>query len=418
VRTKQVRLEALVPYERNPRKNEKAVAAVAASLQEFGPQKPIVVDEEMVILAGHTTRLAAMSLGWADYPTNVATGLTEAQKRAYRLADNKTAEIAQWDEELLGLEINELKAFDFDLSPFGFKPSELNGKGKAGLTDPDDVPEVPDTPVTKTGDVWLLGAHRLMCGDCTDLPLVKRLVGDRLVTYTFTSPPYGIDLEYESGATLDELVELIAGSIQVIAAITCDDGYATMNYADVYLSGSPGFTLMSQYYDRPFSQAGWCLRGNRIWAKPFGRLSLSYGTSTTMNLREWEYIQTWRKGRGAEKLRDHGRTLRGIWKTFGDDSIDPDWKDHDETTDKKVHPAAFPVVLPVAGMRAYTDPGDLVFDPFAGSGTTVIACEKVTRPCVAMELAPAYVDVSVRRWQAFTGEQATNEATGKPFPSD
>jgi hypothetical protein len=182
-----------------------------------------------------------------------------------------------------------------------------------------------------------------------------------------------------------------------------------MNYADVFRPGDKGFTLMSSFYDGPFRACGWHLRGNRVWFKPFGRLSLSYATSTTMNLREWEYVQTWRRDTSAEKLRAHGITVRGVWQSFGDGAIIDDWRQADDTTTKSTHPAAFPVLLPVAGIRAYSDPGGAVFDPFGGSGTTLMAAHIERRAAYITEIDPRYCDVIVQRFRDHTGIEPERE---------
>jgi len=332
--------------------------------------------------------------------------------------DNRSHQETDWDAELLSVELSELSELAVDLALTGFDSEELAdllASQSTGLTDDDHIPPTPELPVSRTGDVWTLGNHRVICGDCTDPSAVQALMNGDRASYTFTSPPYGIDLEYERDQSLQQLVQLIHGAVKSLDAVSTGDAYATMNYADVFLPGGDGFTPMSTHYHEPFSKLGWCLRGNRIWFKPFARLALAYGTSTTMNLREWEYVRTWRKGRGAEKLREHGMTLRGVWKSFGSDAIIPDWKENDLTTDKGTHPAAFPVLLPVAGIRCYTDPHDIVFEPFGGSGTVVIACEKTERYARVVELDASYTDVIVKRWQEYTGREALLASTGQSF---
>ena len=412
-------ISALVVAKRNPRTHSVAqIEQIAGSITAFGWTNPVLIDEDARIIAGHGRLEAARKLGMAEVPTITLAGLDDAQKRALVIADNQLALNAGWDSELLALELGELGAAGFDVSLIGFSDDEMAAilaDRTEGLTDPDDVPEAPAEPASVLGDVWTLGRHRLVCGDCTDAGVVEDVMGGKLANYAFTSPPYGIDLEYEKGDSLETLITLIRGAIGSIHLATTGDAYATMNYADIYRPGAPGFTPMSEHYHRPFVDHAWALRGNRIWFKPFGRLALSYGTSTTMNLREWEYVQTWRKGRGKEKLREHGMTLRGVWPSFGDQAVIKDWKQHDITTDKEIHPAAFPVMLPVAGLRCYTDENAVIFDPFVGSGTTIIAAEMTGRACHAIEISPAYVDVAVLRWQAFAGGTAVHATTGATF---
>ena len=187
----------VIPYARNPRKNDAAIAKVAASIKEYGFRQPIVVDEEMVIIAGHTRLQAAQSLGLKKVPVHVATGLTQAQIKAYRLADNRTHEDAEWDEELLAIELGELNELGFDLDLTGFDAIELeellDGAAMDGLTDDDAIPETPEVPVSKEGDIWLLGDHRLICGDSTKAKTMKALMGDELADMVFTDPPYNVD---------------------------------------------------------------------------------------------------------------------------------------------------------------------------------------------------------------------------------
>lgn len=411
-------LSRIAPYPRNARTHsDEQIKQIVASITEWGWTIPLLVDDAGSLIAGHARLEAAKRLRLPDVPVMIARGWTEAQRRAYVLADNKLTLNGGWDNDVLALELGELKTDGFDLGLIGFSGDELASllDRTEGLTDPDDVPEPPVEPVTVPGDVWLLGRHRLVCGDCTDAGVVGQLMAGKLANYAFTSPPYGIDLEYEQGDSLETLIDLLRRAISSIDAATTTDAYATMNYADIYRPGAPGFTPMSEHYHRPFTEIGWALRGNRVWFKPFARLALSYGTSTTMNLREWEYVQTWRKGRGKEKLREHGMTLRGVWPSFGEKPVISDWKQYDTTTDKEIHPAAFPVVLPVTGMRCYTDENAIVLEPFSGSGTTIIAAEMTGRVCHAIEISPTYCDVAVLRWQAFTGQTAKLEATGEPF---
>ncbi len=196
-------LERLIPYARNPRKNESAVATVAASLKEFGWRQPIVVDEEMVILAGHTRLEAARQLGLSTAPVHVARGLTPAQARAYRLMDNRASENAEWDEALLGLELGDLQGDGFDLGLTGFDDAELNrllaalGDEADARDGEDDVPETPADPVSRPGDLWILGNHRLLCGDSTVATDVERVLGGVAPLLMVSDPPYGV--EYDPG---------------------------------------------------------------------------------------------------------------------------------------------------------------------------------------------------------------------------
>ena len=190
-------IQRVIPYARNPRRNEQAIDKVAASIKEYGFRQPIVVDEDMVIIAGHTRLQAAQKLGLSKIPTHIATGLTPAQVKAYRLADNRTGQEAEWDDELLGIELGELSDLGFDLDLTGFSDAELDELlaeiDEGGLTDDDAVPEAPEEPITKAGDIWHLGDHRLICGDSTDSETLDKLMDGHLVDMVFTDPPYNVN---------------------------------------------------------------------------------------------------------------------------------------------------------------------------------------------------------------------------------
>lgn len=414
-----VAVSELKPYERNPRTHsDDQVGKIAASMMEFGWTVPIMIDDENEIIAGHGRVMAAQRLGVQSVPAIRLRHLTPEQIAALRIADNQITILGDWDMPLLSAETQNLGNLGFDLDILGFDNallSRLLTTNGDGLTDPDDAPEITEHVVSQTGDLWLLDKHRMLCGDCTKDNDTSKLMDGKFANLTFTSPPYGISLEYEKDKTYSELVSLIEKAIYSIDRVSAKESYATVNYADVFMPGSSGFTCMTEHYFGPFTHLGWHLRGNRVWAKPFARLSLSYGTSTTMNLREWEYIQTFRKGSGMERLREHGMTLRGVWKSYGDDAIIRDWRQFDDTTSKSIHQAAFPVLLPIAGIRCYTDENAVIFEPFSGSGTTIIAAQITGRACFACEIAPQYVDVAVRRWQDFTGLAATLDGDGRTF---
>jgi len=409
-----VKPSALKPWPQNPTKDDPAsVRRVAESIKRFGFGAPLVARRTNgEVIAGHTRLRAAKQLGLELVPVRYL-DINEKDAHVLALADNRLAALTLRNNAELAELLKAMEPSDQLLA--GYTGGDVQAlrrevEGDADVVE-DEVPPLPKDPITKPGDVWVLGRHRLICGDCTSRACVLPLFGERRAAYTFTSPPYGIDLNYEQGDSLPTLTALISGAIDIVAEISRPDAYATMNYADVYRPGEHGFTLMSQHYDAPFRRHGWLLRGNRIWHKPFARLALSYGTSTTMNLREWEYVQTWRRGTGAEKLREHGKTLRGVWASFGEQAIIPVSAATDDTTSKSVHQAAFPVLLPTAGVRCYTDRGDLVWEPFCGSGTTLIACEREQRDCFAAELSPAYCDVIVERWQNLTGGKAERESS-------
>lgn len=417
-------IDSIKPHPDNPRRGRTEV--IAESILENGFYGFVLVQASTRhIIAGEhrwralrelqeagalveliTTDGREMELPKGKVPLALA-DVDDATAKRIMLADNRTSDVAGHDAAQLAKllqSLDTLKGTGFDHQDVKDLLASLK-RDKPRKVDPDAIPETVK-PRAQRGQVWQCGDHRIMCGDSTSLDDMKKLLEGRPWHYCFTSPPYAIDLEYEEGQRLDALQKLIEATLPVLDVTADPDAYLTLNYADIFEPGDPGFTPTSYLYTEPLDDLGWVLRGNRIWLKPFGRLALAYGTSTTMNLREWEYVRTWRKGKGAEKLRAHGLTLRGVWKTFGADAILEDWRDKDITTDKATHPAAFPVVLPATGIRAYTDAGQLVLDPFAGSGSTLIAAEMEGRAARLMEIEPRYVDVAVARYEAFTDTPA------------
>jgi DNA modification methylase len=423
----------LTPYARNARTHSDAqVAQIAASMREWGWTNPVLIDENGGIIAGHGRVLAARQLGIKDVPCMVATGWTEAQKRAYVLADNKLALNAGWDDALLSIELKGLDADGFDIGLIGFGDDELAGllaDKTDGLTDPDDVPEVPDEPVTKLGDVWMLGKHRLMCGDSTSIYAVDKLMAGQKADLCFTSPPYAQQREYKK--EISDWDGLMNG---VFAALPVKDGAQILvNLGLVHEKGR-----VNAYWDAwlDFMDAnGWPLFGWYVWDKGFGlpgnwngRLApahefifhFSKGGNKPAN--KWvdknpKYIK---EGSGKAFRQKDGSTKAAtspqasMQPTKIADSVirvTPQMARNIDTS----HPAMFPVALCEAMYKSYAKAGDWAFEPFSGSGTSIIACEGMGMNCAAMELAPEYVDVAVKRWQDFTGLDAIHEETGQTF---
>ena len=377
-------LDSLIPYARNPRKNDGAVDKVAASIKEFGWRSPIVVDEEMVILAGHTRYKAAKKLGLTEAPVHIAEGLTEAQKKAYRIADNRVAEEAEWDYDFLKIELADLDGLE-DLT--GFDAEELDKiltpEPTEGLTDEDAVPEVQDDPISKEGDVWILGRHRLMCGDSTSIDAVEKLMDGRKADMVFTDPPYGVDYEGINNDDRAGLDGLLRGAFSSYLA-TSKSGAAIYVFhsdkcADIF------HTVFREFFH--FSSMV-------IWAK--NSLTLS---RTDYQSQHEPCLYGWMKG--------------GSHAFYGDRKQVSVWRFDKERVDGHTTPK--PVGLIDRALSNSSKSGDLVSDFFGGSGSTLIACEKTARDCRMMELDPKYVDVIIRRWQDFTGQAAIHEETGVPF---
>ena len=395
----------VVPYARNPRKNDAAVAKVAASIKEFGFRQPIVVDEAMVVIAGHTRLLAARQLGVAKVPVHIAEGLTDTQAKAYRLADNRTGQDAEWDIDLLGLELQDLDAEGFDLDLTGFGEMELQSlmaDKTEGLTDPDEAPPVPDDPVTKPGDTWILGKHRLRCGDSTSADDVSALLVDVEPHLMVTDPPYGV--EYDASWRCDPKAGGKGAADKRATGKVLNDDNADWSAAWALFPGDVAYVW---HADRmgvgvgvgvALMEMGFDLRAMIIWAKtnyPMGR-----GHYHNKHEPCWYAVKKGGTGHWVG-----GRKQTTLW------NIDsPRKSETGHSTQKPVECMKRPI-------ENNSSPGQAVYEPFNGSGTTIIAGEMTGRAIYAMELSPEYVDVAVKRWQNFTGEQAKLEGSGDLFPT-
>ena len=389
---------SLVPYARNSRTHSpQQVDKIAASIREFGFLNPIIVDGANGIIAGHGRVLAAQKLGLDTLPTIEASHLTEAQRRAYVIADNRLALDAGWDNEMLKVEIADLKAADFDLSLTGFNPDEIANflvDPTNGLTDPDAVPDAPAVPVTVEGDVWLLGRHRLMCGDSTSVDAVDKLMAGWKADMVFTDPPYGVSY---TGGLQDKGNGLKGNTRQMIKNDDVDLYEDAVLIASQYCVG-PVFMFYADTVPfglyRGIEKVGGSIVALLIWKKKGG-----YGAL------------------GASYKPNHEPCI--IWKTkgsnlnfIGSTSETRIWEE-DKDGQNRLHPTQKPVAIPERAIRNHK--AATVLDLFGGSGSTLIACEKTARDCRMMELDPKYCDVIVKRWQDFTGQQATLEATGETF---
>ena len=394
-------LGELVPYARNPRTHSDAqVAQIAASIKEFGWTVPILVDGANGIIAGHGRVLAARKLGMDRVPVIRFEHLSEAQKRAYVLADNQLALNAGWDEALLRLELADLSGLGFDLGLIGFAEVELErllaGAGRTGLTEDDEAPALPEQAVTRPGDLWVLGEHRLLCGDATVLADVERVLDGRLADMTWTDPPYNV--EYGSSAK-----DKLRGSKRKILNDDLGAGFAaflhdacanilTVTKGAVYvcMSSSELDTLQ-----RAFRAAGGKWSTFVIWAKH----AFTLGRSDYQ--RQYEPIlYGWRDGH------DHywcgARDQGDLWH-------------YDKPVRNDLHPTMKPVALVERAIRNSSKSRDIVLDPFGGSGSTLIACEKAGRQARLVELDPKYCDVIVMRWQEFSGGAAALDDNGRTY---
>jgi len=379
-----VGIDEVVPYAKNPRKNDAAVDKVAGSLKEFGWRQPIVVDAEMVVIAGHTRLAAARKLKLDQVPIHIATDLTANQIKAYRIADNRVSQEAKWDDDLLALELADLDLENYDLGLTGFDDDELAAlmaeAVTEGLVDEDQVPPEPETPVTVLGDIWQLGRHRVMCGDSTSIDAVDTLLDGHTPDMVFTDPPYNVAFNGRSGKfdviMNDKLSDADFGTfidnwLQTFEANRPNSYYICCNWA---------FYGILQTKLKPKA----CI----VWAKNVFGLGKGYR-------HQHEFIL-------FDGLIDPSITNESdLWKIAKDS--------------KYQHPTQKPVELSERAIKNSTRANNTILDYFGGSGSTLIACEKTNRQARVMELDPKYVDVIVKRWQDFTGLIAIHEKTGKTF---
>jgi DNA modification methylase len=395
-------VELLIPYARNAKQHSDAhVAQIAASITEFGWGAPILVDGQNNVIAGHGRLLAARKLGMTDVPVVPMEHLTDIQRKALILADNKIGENASWDDALLGLELAELQAAGFDLDITGFTPEEWDKLiagdiGNDGLTDDDQVPEVTETAITQTGDIWLMGEHKVLCGDATKAEDYKRLLGDELVDMTFTDPPYNVNYANTAkdkmrGTNRPILNDNMGENFSAFLQAACVNILAvTKGAVYIAMSSSELDTLQSA-----FRAAGGKWSTFVIWAKN----TFTMGRADYQ--RQYEPIlYGWKDG--AQHYWCGARDQGDVWQIK---------KPHKND----LHPTMKPVELVERAVRNSSKTRDLVLDPFGGSGTTVIACEKAGRRARLIELDPKYVDVIVKRWQEFSGKQAARFKDGVAF---
>ena len=378
-------VDNLVPYARNSRTHSDAqVDQIAASIREWGWTTPVLVDEAGGIIAGHGRTLAARKLGMTTVPVIVASGWSDAKKRAYVIADNKLALNAGWDEEMLALELGELGELGFDLDLTGFSAEEIAAlmpeELPEGLTDPDDAPELQENPVTVPGDVWVMGKHRLMCGDSTSVDAVDRLMAGDKADFVYMDPPYGMNLNTDyarSNRVKGKTYSPVIGD---------DQDFDPSFFFEYFKDAREHFWWGADYYCQTLPKGGsWV-----VWDKKKEDLDESIGTG---------YELCW-------SMNAHKRMIaRFLWSGFT----------AKERNENRVHPTQKPIALHEWFFERWGKSTDTVVDLFGGSGSTLIACEKTGRHARMMELDPKYCDVIVKRWQEFTGKQAIHEESGKTF---
>lgn len=397
-------VDQLIPYARNSRTHSKdQVAQIAASIREFGWTNPILVDGDGTIIAGHGRVMAARKLGEKEVPCIELGHLTEAQKRAYVIADNQLALNAGWDAEMLKVEIAELVDADFDLGLLGFDDAMLaglTGVETEGLTDPDDVPEPPAVPVTVLGDVWVMGRHRIICGSSTEADTVAKLLLDVKPHLMVTDPPYGVeyDASWRDKAAASGALQRFGKNVG-IGKVDNDDK-ADWREAWALFPGDVAYIWhagnMAHVVAESLLACNFGIRAQIIWSK--SQFVIGRGDYHPQHEPCWYAVKKNRKGHY-----DGGRKQSTIWQ------IDkPRKSETGHSTQKPIECMKRPI-------ENNSSPGQAVYEPFSGSGTTIIAGEMTGRHIYAVELNPAYVDVAVKRWEDFTGQQATLDGDGSTF---
>lgn len=391
-------VDDLAPYANNARlHSDEQIAKIARSIQEFGFTVPILAAEDGTIIAGHGRLMAAKSLGMTEVPVMMASGWSDEQRRAYTLADNALTLDGTWDEDLLRIELGDLKAEGYDLGLSGFGQDFIAGlfAGQAApLSDPEEAPEPQNVVVSMPGDIWQLGDHRLICGSSTDAEVVKALLGDERPHLMVTDPPYGVeyDASWRVGAGLNKATAA-HGKVMNDDISDWREAWALFpgDVAYVWHAGAHAASVAES-----LTATGLLIRSQIIWAK--NQMVMSRGDY------HWKHEPCWyavRKGGKGHWAGDRKQTT--LWE------ID---KPHKSETG---HSTQKPIECMKRPMENNSKPGDAVYDPFAGSATTIIAGEQIGRRVFSCELNPAYVDVGVRRWQAVTGREAILAETGETF---
>jgi DNA modification methylase len=399
-------IDRLVPYARNARTHSDAqIEQVAASIREWGWTSPVLVAEDGGIIAGHCRVLAGRQLGLVEVPVMLATGWSEAQKRAYVLADNQLALNAGWNPELLRLELGELQGLEFDLALIGFDEAQLAAlTANPGLTDPDEVPEPPAVPIAQRGEVWQLGRHRLMCGDATSADDVAKVLAGVQPHLMVTDPPYGVDYDatWRVRAGLNPTVA--NGKVTNDDRVDWRDAWALFpgHVAYVWHSGlhsAEVFDSLAARRLRMRAQIVWVKtrpvisRGAYHWQHEPCAYAVEDGTTDDV----WRFIPeheilSYAVGDGRAEWHG-GRRQSTVWHI-------------EHIKSETGHSTQKPVECMKRPIENNSSPGQAVYDPFVGSGTTIIAAEMTARACHAIEINPTYCDVSIERWQNFTGEKA------------
>ena len=394
MKVEEVSIEKVIPYARNPRKNELAVVKTAASIKEFGWRQPIVVDKDFIIIAGHTRLLAAKKLELSVVPVHIAEDLNEAQIKAYRIADNRVGEEADWDYDLLKLEIEELTDMELDLALLGFDPKELDDitveAEKVDALPGEEDNEIPEEveAICQKGDLWMLGEHRLLCGDAILFDDYQKVLQGETIDLVLTDPPYNVDYV---GKTKDSL------KIQN-DSMSQEGFFAFLSevYSNLFAHMKDGASIYVFHADseghnfrKAMKEAGLKLAQCLVWQKN----AMVLGRQDY----HWQHepiLYGWKEGKAHSWYSDRKQTTILSF---------------DRPSRSKEHPTMKPIEILSYLLGNSSKAGDLVWDSFLGSGSSLIACEKMKRHCFGLELDPKYCDVIIKRWEEFTGKKAQRE---------
>lgn len=423
-------IDKFIEYARNPRKNDHAVDRIASAINEFGFKVPIIAKSDGSVVDGHLRLKAARKLKLDTLPVLLADDLTDAQIKAFRLSINKMAEIAEWDDEMLALELEELQELDFDLDLIGFDQDELDAlltNEVQGLTDDDVVPDVPDDPISKRGDIWLLGNHRVMCGDSTSVDDVEKLMDGKKADFCFTSPPYSQQRDYEN--KIDDWDALMDG---VFSILPVKDGAQVLVNLGLVHEKKEWTPYWDKWIDKMRS-LGWLRFALYVWDQGSGMMGEHNGRLAPSFELIFHFCMVNKSARKTKKSKHAGESTAKSTQRKKDGTVKKLYGAGNPINKMKVcdsvirvnrqlsrhgadnHPAPFPCELCDELSLPWAKVGDICYEPFAGSGTQLISNEKNGFISHSMELSEKYCDVIVTRWQEFTGKQAILESTGEPF---
>lgn len=421
-----VPLARITPYDNNPRQNDGAVAALATSMRAFGVRQPLVVDENWVIIVGHTRYKAAQKLGLAEVPVHVAVGLSPAQARAYRIADNQTANLSAWDDERLTKELLALQSAGFDVELTGLSADELLGllqpDANTGLTDPDDVPAPPDEAITKPGELWLLGEHRLLCGDSAKAEDVDRLLDGHRVQLVHTDPPYNVKVEPRSNNAIAAGLPSFEQTHHQKLDVKRHPGKAKQTTRKLRAKDRPlaNDFVSEAEFDRLllawFGNAARVLEPGRAFYVWGGYSNMAnYPRALKASGLYFSQAIVWDKQHpvltrkdflGAHETAFYGWREGAAHQFFGPNNVTDLWSVKKVSPHKMSHLTEKPVELAVRAIQYSSRPGERVLDLFGGSGSTLIACERLGRKALVMELDPLYADLIRTRYESFSGRKA------------